>query len=140
MKLTRSLLFGLTSLLLIGTMATAQSLIIVNNAVNQATLTKEDVQLIFLGKKKKWHDGQRIRVAALKRGAVNEDFLSEYIKKTPSKYSSFWKIAIVSGTGHPPKFFDSEEELIDYVSKEDGAIGYISPKTNYEKVKTVTIK
>lgn len=140
MKQTRTIILCLLIVFTFTVWAEAKQLIIVNNSVTQSSLSKEDVQLIFLGKKKKWDNGQRIKVAVLKSGPVNEAFLDKYLNKTPSKYSSYWKIAIVSGTGRPPKSFDSEQELIDYVSKEKGAIGYISSQTPFTNVKAIPVK
>lgn len=140
MKILQYFIFGFMVLILSCTAAGAESLLIVNNSVTQTSITKEEVMLVFLGKKKKWNNGDRIKVSALKSGAVHEAFLNEYVKKTASKYASFWKIAIVSGTGYPPKFFKTEEDLVDYVMKKAGAIGYISSDTPYEGVKVLPIQ
>ena len=110
--------------------ASAGSVLIANTSVKETSLSKADITLIFLGKKTKWTDGQKIHVAVLKKGKTHETFLDFYINKTPAKYSTFWKIAIISGTGFPPKFFQKEADLISYVAKIKGAIGYISPETD----------
>ncbi len=140
MKLIKYSISGFILLLLLCSTASADSVLIVNNSVRETTISKEDVKLVFLGKKKKWVNGDRIRVSALKRGPIHEAFLNEYVDKTPSKFSSFWKIAIVSGTALPPKFFESEDEIVDYVKKESGAVGYISSDTPHEGVKALPIQ
>ena len=108
----------------------AGSVFIANPSVTETSLSKEDITLIFLGKKTKWTDGQKIHVAVLKTGKTHESFLDTYVNKTPAKYSTFWKIAIISGTGFPPKFFQKETDLVTYVTEINGAIGYISPETD----------
>lgn len=130
----------LLTILCLYNIASAESVLIVNSAVNETSLSKEDVNLIFLGKKTKWADGQKINVAVLKQGVTHESFLETYINKTPSKYSSFWKIAIVSGTGFPPKFFQNEKDLVQYVTEKQGAIGYISPGTEQGETRMIDIK
>ena len=42
-----------------------------------------------------------------------------------------------TGKGNPPKSFDTEEALIDYVAKTSGTIGYVS--TTAIKVKQVNV-
>ena len=140
MKMLKCSILGFMALILFCGSVGAQSVLIVNNSVSQASITKEDVMRVFLGKKKKWDRRDRIRVCALKRGAVHEAFLKEYVSRTPSKYTSFWKIAIVSGTASPPKFFDSEEDLITYIRKTAGAIGYISSDTPHKGVKALSVE
>ena len=95
--------------------------------------------MIFLGKIQKWQDGKKINIAALKKGDIHEAFLNEYVEKSPDKFSSFWKIATVSGTGYPPKFFDSEADLVKYVTEKEGCIGYIAAETPHDGVTVVTI-
>ncbi len=140
MKPLKHLILSVILLTALCSAAAAESVLIVNNSVKETIIKKEDVKLVFLGKKKKWNNGDRIRLCALKRGPRHEAFLNEYMDKTPSKFSSFWKIAIVSGTALPPKFFESEAEVVDYVKKEAGAIGYISAGTLHEEVKVLDVK
>lgn len=118
----------------------ADILIIANNSVRESALTSQDIEMIFLGKMNKWNDDQRIRLAVLRRGNTHEAFLKTYIKKTPAKFSSFWKLAIVSGTGYPPKYFTNESDLIKYVSDKEGSIGYISSEMSYDEVKIISVE
>ena len=103
-------------------------------------MRSNDVQLVFLGKKTKWENGDKIYVVTLKNGALHEAFLKAYVNKTPARFSSYWKIAIVTGTGIPPKTFASEQELMGYVADKKGAVGYISSSTEPEGVKMLSIE
>lgn len=118
--------------------AMADAVIIVNKKLTEASVTKTDVKRIYLGRKQKWTDNSPIHPAMLKGGAVHEDFLNEYIEKTAQTFSLFWKREIVSGTGLPPKSFDTEAELVNFVSTTDGAIGYISTDTPSNSVKVIS--
>lgn len=140
MKILQRCLYPLIFLFILCSSVYADSLLIVNNSVAQTSISKDQVQLIFLGKMKKWENGEKIRVGTLKDGAVHESFLNEYVDKTPSKYSSYWKIKIVSGTGIPPKMFDTEEKMVEFIAENKGAVGYISADTPHENVKTLMIK
>ena len=140
MKILRFLVLSVIPLIFLNSMAAAESIIVANKTVTQTSVSKEDVELIFLGKKKKWDNGEMIRLAALKKGAVNETFLREYVNKNSSSYRSFWKIAVVSGTARPPKFFKDEEDLVEYVAEKEGAIGYISFGTPHEGLKILDIE
>lgn len=127
-------------LLVLPAYALADILVIANSSVSETSLSKQDVQLIFLGKKKSWGSGQKIKPAILKGGDTHEAFVSTYVEKTASSFSSYWKHAILSGTGIPPKSFSSEEDLVKYVAGQEGGVGYISNDTPHDGVAVLTVQ
>lgn len=129
----------LVLLLFSGIVLAEDILIIANNSVNETTISKTKIQQIFLGKDKKWNGGDKIRLAVLKNGPIHESFLSTYLNRTRDRYDSYWKVAVVSGTGYPPKSFGTEADLLKYVNETKGAIGYISSSTSNEGVKLITV-
>jgi hypothetical protein len=46
-----------------------------------------------------------------------------------SSIKAYWQKQIFSGRGVPPEEKQSDEEVLEYVSKNVGAIGYISEST-----------
>jgi hypothetical protein len=62
------------------------------------------------------------------------------VSKTAAQFSSFWKQAIFTGKGTPPKAFASEAELIKFVGETPGAIGYVTTNDVPATVKVITIK
>ena len=140
MKTTTIIIHATLILLFFCNSTLAGPLLIVNASVEETVLGQDEVQLIFLGKKKKWTNGGKIHVVTLKQGPLHEAFLKTYVKKTPAKFSSYWKIATVTGTGMPPKSFGSEEALMTYVAGKEGAVGYVSSNTPVEGVQLISIK
>ncbi len=120
--------------------ANADILLIANNSVTEADISKGDIKRIFLGKKRMWTDQQKISPVTLINGPVHEGFVSAFINKTPITFSTFWKRVIVTGTGIPPKSFKSETDLVKYVSATKGAVGYISADTSHKGVKVLSVK
>ncbi len=113
--------------------------IIANKNVAESSLSGEDVKNIFLAKKKKWGSGQAIDFVVLKGGAVQEGFLKQYAKKTPSQFKRYFKTLVFTGKGKPPKSFATEKELAGYVSATEGAIGYVSSGAASGSVKTIQV-
>ncbi len=109
-----------------------------DSSINE--VSSGDLKKAFLGKKKKIASDEKLTVTTLKSGEAHESFLKSYVKKSPSQFSTFWKQAIFTGQGLPPKSFDSEEDLVKFVSENKGAIGYIKVSTPHDSVKVVTIK
>ena len=102
--------------------------IIGNKNLPESSLSKTDIQNIFLGKKTKV-DSTNITCVILKSGEVHENFLKGYLARTSSQYEQYWKKVVFSGQGKAPKVFETEETLIEYVKNTEGAIGYIGAAT-----------
>ena len=112
-----------------GLTAQESEIVLIGNAeVPERPLSKAEVQNIFLGKVTKI-DKTKVVFAILKTGDIHEQFLAEYLSRTPSQYTKYWKKLVFTGKGKSPKAFATEDELIQYVEQTQGAIGYISVAT-----------
>ena len=120
--------------------ASADVLIIANKDVTETTLTKEDIQDIFLGKKVQWKDNSKIRFVTLKEGNLHKKFLRTYINRSATQYENHWRRMLFTGRGEKPKEFKSPEALIAYVTNTDGAIGYIGANTPVKNVIAINVK
>lgn len=130
------------ALVLTGVM-TAQAgnvIVIANKNVGSATLSKAEVQNIFLGRTVMWPDGKKMNPGVLKGGATHENFLSNMLGKNESQFDTFWKQAIFTGKGRPPKAAAGEAEMVQFVAGTDGAVGYIDSDTAHADVKVITVK
>ncbi len=116
-------------------------IVITNPSVPDADITAGDLQKIFLGKKTSWSDKSSVSPAILDEGPVHEGFLKTYIKKTAKKFSGFWKKAVFTGTGTPPKSCKTEADIVAYVSATAGAVGYVGKGfSDLAGVKTISVK
>jgi hypothetical protein len=132
------------SLYTVASMAQEEAVVIIANvAMPDRSLSKTEVQNIFLGKLTKV-DGTKITFVILKTGDIHAEFLETYLSRTPSQYTKYWKKLVFSGKGRSPKAFDSEEDLIAYVEQTQGAIGYIAASTaqslQNEHIRNVTVQ
>jgi ABC-type phosphate transport system substrate-binding protein len=127
--------FGFPSMLLAG-----DYVVITNKDVSASSLSKSELQSIFLGERTKWDDGKHINIVILAQGDVHKSFLQDIVEKTPSQYESFWKKLIFTGKATAPKSLDSIEKIVEYVAGQQGAIGYVSVGQANGSVKIITIK
>ncbi|MFW5782310.1 MAG: hypothetical protein ACOCWO_03350 [Candidatus Muiribacteriaceae bacterium] len=131
----------LLSAILIMISAGADTFIIIANAENKVTeISKELLKHIYLGKKTKLDDGKKIVPVMLKDGEVFGTFVKEITGKTSIQFNTFWKKAIFTGKGKPPKSFETEEKLVEYIKANKDAIGFIGEKTGTEEVKVIKVK
>ena len=68
-----------------------------------------------------------------------QSFLKKYVGKSSSEFKNFWNKILFTGAGVPPTPFNSEADMVEYVKKTKGAIGYIDSSTPHSGVKTVKI-
>jgi len=113
--------------------------VIANKNLPPSFLTGDEVKDIFLAKKTQWDNGQKINFITLKDCDTHREFLKQYLQKSSSQFERYFRTLVFTGKGSIPKAFDSEEQLVGFVSSTDGAIGYVSRGTNTDSVKVITV-
>lgn len=117
----------------------AEIVIIANPSVDTNTLTKKEIKRIFLGRRVKWNDTLQIEIVVLKDPPVYKEFTKKITKKSVSQFTNWWRKLMFTGKANLPKEFETENELLDYIAKTKGAIGYVSSATALEGVKKLEI-
>ena len=73
--------------------------------------------------------------------AVRHAFTHTILGKDMDALKSFWQQSIFSGRAVPPPERDSDADVLDYIRKYPGAIGYVSASTPLSAdVKVVTVR
>jgi ABC-type phosphate transport system substrate-binding protein len=105
----------------------ADVVVVANKNVSQSALSADNLKAIFLGQMTTWQNGAKLEFVTLKDNSeVHEEFLKKFIGRSPAQFGNYWKQQVFTGKGRMPKQFDSESQLIDFVSSTEGAIGYVS--------------
>lgn len=118
----------------------SQAVVIANNSVKSAEISKGDLRDVFNGASTSLKDGSHVTPVLLKGGATHDSFLSEYVGKSDTAFRAGWRSLVFSGQASMPKSLDSEAAMVDYVAHTAGAIGYISKATPHEGVKVLTVR
>jgi ABC-type phosphate transport system substrate-binding protein len=139
-RLSRWSLGSLALVLLVfaGRNAVAATVVIANEEVSADTIAKRELQKIFLGRSTQF-GGQKLVVVTLGDGSSHESFTQDYLQMTPQQFTNHWRKIVFSGTGKEPRAFDSESELVTFVARTPGAIGYVSSDTTHSGVKTLKV-
>jgi hypothetical protein len=87
---------------------------------------ENDLAAIFLGRKRQWSDGTRVKIAILGSSVEQRTFLQAVAGRSPGQYWAHWRNIVFSGRGIMPKIFSSEKEILDYLGEQKGAIGQIT--------------
>ena len=79
-------------------------------------------------------------MAQLKGGAAHEAFLREYLGKTDSALQTYYRSLVFTGKASMPKTVASDAEVVAFVVKTKGAIGYVSAGAVAPGTKTLEVK
>ena len=120
----------------VGRLACADVKVIANPSVAAVSATSAEIKAIFLEKKSSLSDGSKVQPVIL-RGSACDAFARSYLGKSALGLETYYRSLVFSGTGVIPKMFVSDEEVVAYVSRTKGAIGYVSVTANTAGVKVL---
>lgn len=121
--------------------AFAQEVVLIGNkSIPENVLNSDDIKNIFLGRKTRWSNDTKIQFVILKRGDIHEKFLKDYIGKTDSQYTTYWKKMVFTGKGRSPQAFESAQALVEFVASTPYAIGYAPASVTNDTVKIIKIR
>ncbi len=119
----------------------AADFVVVANKDNPVeSMKRSDVKKIFLGKKTFWRKtGRSIEVLLQSGGDAHRSFVFEILNKSPLQLSMYWKQALFSGTGIPPKKYHDCQSIKEAVAANPWAIGYIDARQLDETIKKIKL-
>ena len=138
-NITYSLVIAIALFALPGAYA-ADVKIVANPSVGASAVSADELKGVFLGTKTTLHDGSRVEPVLAKGGATHDTFLKQYIGKTDAALQTYYRSLVFTGKGSMPKALSSDAEIVGYVGKTKGAIGYVSGNASVEGVKTLDVK
>ena len=138
--LAGALLALCAAVFLFSTASRAQVVVIANNSVKSADISKGDLRDVFNGAATSLKDGSHVTPVLLKGGAAHDSFLADYVGKSDTAFRAGWRSLVFSGQASMPKSLDGEAAMVDYVAHTAGAVGYINKATVHEGVKILTVR
>jgi len=140
MKSPRVLLAGAGLMILAALSAGAVDVkLIANSSVKADRISPEDIKRVFLQQKNSLADGSHVEPVLEKDGASHEAFLKMYLGRTDDDLQTYYRALVFTGRGSMPKALGSDAEMVAYVARTRGAIGYVSAETSSEGVKTLAV-
>lgn len=114
--------------------------IIANPSVAASGISSDDLKRVFLVTKSSLSDGSHVEPVLEKGGATHEAFIKEYLGKTDAALSTYYRSLVFTGKGTIPKTLASDAEVVSYVAKTKGAVGYVAAGTPVTGVKELEVK
>ncbi len=105
---------------------------------NTATISPEDIDRIFLGKKNTFSDNNKATPFYLAQGhAAYDEFNKKALGKSSSQIKAYWSKLIFTGKGTPPDAIGDVKAVIAKVASDPSAIAYIDATQVTDEVKVV---
>lgn len=138
---TRRILPLVAAIVLIASMhaLAGDAKIVANASVRADSITPAELKGVFLQDRRSLSDGSHVEPVLAKGGAAHEAFLRQYVGKGDDDLRTYYRTLVFTGTGAMPKFLDSDAEIIRYVARTKGAIGYVSSDSPTAGVKVLAI-
>lgn len=118
----------------------ADVVVVANPSVKASEISAGELKLVFLGTKTALADGSSVEPVLAQSGAAYEAFLKAYVGKSELALRNHFKSLVFTGKGSMPKSFASDAEIVAFVAKTKGAIGYLAGAPAAGGVKQLHIK
>ena len=112
--------------------------VIANSSVKADAISAADLRRVFLEERIALADGSHVEPVLEKGGPVHAAFL-EYLGVSEDDLQTYYRTLVFTGKGSMPKELGSDAEVIAYVARTRGAIGYVSSVASLVGVKTLAI-
>jgi hypothetical protein len=113
--------------------------VIANPSVSASDISAEDFKAVFLAINTTVAGSQVAPVLA-KAGRAHDVVLKEYLGKSDATLMTYFRGLVFTGKASMPKVCDSDAEIVAYVARTKGAVGYVGSTVAATGTKTLAIK
>jgi hypothetical protein len=105
----------------------AQSLTFVGNNTGYSSVSLTIMKNVFKGKYSVWSNKESITIVLPSSKATNAEAIATYLYGTSfSGMQKYWLSLVFQGRANPPVFLDNDDEIIEYVKDNPGAVGIVN--------------
>ncbi|CAM4394892.1 phosphate ABC transporter substrate-binding protein [Pseudoalteromonas ostreae] len=110
---------------------------VIVNTGNANTIDQDEIKKIYLGKSKSFADGVKVNPVNQNGNSITDEFNDKVIGKSSSQLNAYWSKLVFTGKGTPPEKLDNDQAVINFVSSNADAIGYIDSSKVSDAVKVI---
>ena len=94
----------------------------------------------FLKKTTRWEHGEALRPVDQRVDApVRAAFSEKVLKRSVAAVRNYWQQMVFSGRDVPPPELSGDAEVLSYVNRHSGAVGYVSGTADVGKAKVLAV-
>ncbi len=110
--------------------AYAQAYTFIGNETGFKTAKLKYVKEVFKGKYGLWNNKETVIIVIPSTKSSSAEGAAKYLYGTSVLgMQKYWLSLVFQGRANPPVFLNSDEDIIEYVSKNPGAIGIVNAST-----------
>ena len=110
----------------------------IRGSANASNINEKMIKKIFLGKQKKFPNGQVvIPLNSAEGNPARDSFNKNIIGRSATQISSHWARLVFTGKGTQPQDLASDSEIVKTVETNQGAISYVDAASVTDKVKVI---
>jgi TonB family protein len=113
--------------------------IVANPSVKSDFISVGELRSVFLAETNTLRDGTHVEPVFGREGAVHETFIRDFLKQTNASLRSHYGELVFTGKASMPRSFNSDAEVVAYVARTRGAIGYVSTSAATDGVKVLDV-
>jgi len=104
-------------------------------------ISRKDLADVFLKRATRWGSGDPIHVVDQSlRSDVRVSFTHDVLEMSSLAVMTYWQQQLSRGGQRPPQVKGSDTEVLEFIAKTPGSIGYVSPETpSMEGVKALQV-
>jgi TonB family protein len=113
--------------------------VIANAAISVASISDSELRSVFLLQRKTLNDGTAVEPVLQKRGPVHDAFCKQFLSRDGEEIGIYYGGIVFTGKGSMPRQFNSDADVLKYVARTAGAVGYVSSSASTDGVKVLMI-
>lgn len=133
------ILLAVVSILVCSYVNASDVTIVANVSVKANAIAIAELRRVFMGETNALQDGSHVEPVFERSGATHEAFLREFLNESQESLENHYGSLVFTGKALMPKSFNSDADVLKYVSRTRGAIGYVTPSANTEGVKVLEV-
>jgi ABC-type phosphate transport system substrate-binding protein len=115
--------------------------VIVNPRNGATSVDRKFLEDAFLKKISAWPSDDVIRPADLAPdSSVRRLFTRDVLNRSVEAVKGYWQQRIFSGRDVPPPEFQRDEEVVQFVLKHEGGLGYVSGTANVDSCRVLVVR
>ncbi len=119
----------------------AAFVVIVNPTNVVGVLDRKFVEEAFLKKISHWSNDEAITPVDLAPSSpVRRRFSEEILNRSVEAVKGYWQQRIFAGRDVPPPELETDEDVVRYVLRHPGAVGYVAPTTQLGGARVVAVR
>jgi hypothetical protein len=141
MRFPRAIFATLAALVVLGTArpAHADYYVVVSERSHVATLTRQQVLHLFMGRTRTFPDGTLAAALDLSDDALRGGFYRLLSGMTLPQVNSYWARLMFSGRNLPPQRLNSQSTMIERIRDDPAAIGWLPEAPRQKGLRTVLV-